>query len=52
MKNLTFCGADVSKDKIDFCFISENKKAKFYSIPNTYEMLEAFFKSPNTTYAH
>lgn len=47
MKKEFFVGADVSKAKIDFCFLTsdELKKATFVSLPNEIETLKAYFKS-------
>ena len=47
MKKGLFVGADVSKDKIDFCFLSsnENIKPKFVSLPNETNTLKAYFQS-------
>ncbi|QKG28780.1 transposase [Campylobacter sp. RM16187] len=47
MKKDFFVGADVSKDKVDFCFLTsdESKKPKFISLPNDYNVIEAYFKS-------
>lgn len=42
-----FCGIDVSKDKLDICFISNNDsiKPKFDIIPNTESMIKTYFKN-------
>ena len=47
MKKGLFVGADVSKEKIDFCFLSsnENTKPKFISLPNETNTLKAYFQS-------
>lgn len=47
MKKGFFVGADVSKDKIDFCFLSsnENTKPKFVSLPNEINTLKVYFQS-------
>ncbi|QCD52945.1 transposase [Campylobacter sp. RM16192] len=47
MKKDFFVGADISKDKVDFCFLTsdESKKPKFISLPNDYNVIEAYFKS-------
>ena len=47
MKKNFFCGVDVSKNKIDICFLasSENQKAKFETLPNTYEVIKVYFES-------
>ncbi|MFL1707545.1 transposase [Campylobacter sp. MOP7] len=47
MKKDFFVGADVSKDKLDICFLTSNTsvKPKFISLPNDYETIKAYFKS-------
>ena len=47
MKKSYFVGADVSKEKIDFCFLTpvENAKPKFVSLPNEINTLKAYFQS-------
>lgn len=47
MKKNFFVGADVSREKIDFCFLSsnENSKSKFVSFPNEVNTLKAYFQS-------
>lgn len=47
MKKTYFVGADVSKEKIDFCFLTsfENAKPKFISLPNEVNTLKAYFQS-------
>ena len=47
MKKSFFVGADVSKEKIDFCFLTsvENAKPKFVSLPNDTSTLKAYFQS-------
>lgn len=47
MKKNFFVGADVSLEKIDFCFLSsnENVKPKFVSLPNEINTLKAYFQS-------
>ena len=47
MKKTYFVGADVSKEKIDFCFLTsfENAKPKFISLPNEINTLKAYFQS-------
>ena len=47
MKKGLFVGADVSKEKIDFCFLSsnENTKPNFISLPNEINTLKAYFQS-------
>ena len=47
MKKSFFVGADVSREKIDFCFLSsnENSKPKFVSFPNEINTLKAYFQS-------
>lgn len=47
MKKSFFVGADVSKEKIDFCFLTsvENTKPKFVSLPNEANTLKAYFQS-------
>lgn len=42
-----FCGIDVSKDKLDICFLQdkENIKPKFEVIPNTSNMIKSYFQS-------
>ena len=47
MKKNFFCGVDVSKNKIDVCFLTsaENQKAKFETLPNTYEVIKVYFES-------
>ncbi|MGP1533966.1 MAG: IS110 family transposase [Campylobacter sp.] len=45
MKKVFFVGADVSKEKIDFCFLTsvENVKPKFVTLPNDTETIKAYF---------
>ena len=47
MKKGYFVGADVSKEKIDFCFLTpvENAKPKFVSLPNDTDTIKAYFQS-------
>lgn len=47
MKKRYFVGADISKEKIDFCFLTsvENVKPKFVSLPNDTETIKAYFQS-------
>lgn len=47
MKKSFFVGADVSREKIDFCFLTpvENAKPKFVSMPNEINTLKAYFQS-------
>ncbi|EMG31063.1 IS110 family transposase [Campylobacter showae] len=47
MKKSYFIGADVSKEKIDFCFLTsvENVKPKFASLPNDTTTIKAYFQS-------
>ena len=47
MKKVFFVGADVSREKIDFCFLTpvENSKPKFVSLPNDTDTIKAYFKS-------
>ena len=47
MKKNFFVGADVSREKIDFCFLAsvENAKPKFVSLPNEINTLKAYFQS-------
>lgn len=47
MKKGYFVGIDISKDKIDICFLSDNSnlKPKFETIPNKSEVIKAYFKS-------
>lgn len=47
MKKDFFVGADVSKDKLDICFLTSNetKKPLYVSLPNDYETIKAYFKS-------
>lgn len=46
MKKVFFVGADVSREKIDFCFLTsvENAKPKFVSLPNDTDTIKAYFK--------
>ena len=47
MKKVFFVGADVSREKIDFCFLTsvEDVKPKFVSLPNDTDTIKAYFKS-------
>ena len=47
MKKVYFVGADVSKEKIDFCFLTSNEdtKPKFVSLPNEINTIKAYFQS-------
>jgi putative pilin inverting protein len=47
MKKAFFCGVDVSKDKIDVCFLTSimSEKAKFETLPNNYELIKIYFDS-------
>ena len=47
MKKSYFVGADVSKEKIDFCFLTsiESSKPKFVSLPNDTTTIKAYFQS-------
>ena len=47
MKKVFFVGADVSKEKIDFCFLTsvENAKPKIVSLPNDTDIIKAYFQS-------
>ena len=47
MKKSYFVGADVSKEKIDFCFLTsiESSKPKFVSLPNDTTTIKACFQS-------
>lgn len=47
MKKSYFVGADVSKEKIDFCFLTsvESVKPKFVSLPNDTTTIKAYFQS-------
>ena len=47
MKKVFFVGADVSREKIDFCFLTpvENAKPKFVSLPNDTDTIKAYFQS-------
>ena len=47
MKKSFFVGADVSREKIDFCFLTsvESAKPKFVSLPNDTDTIKAYFKS-------
>ena len=46
MKKSYFVGADVSKEKIDFCFLTsiESSKPKFVSLPNDTTTIKAYFQ--------
>ena len=47
MKKCYFVGADVSKEKIDFCFLTSNQdtKPKFVSLPNEINTIKVYFQS-------
>ena len=47
MKKGYFVGADVSKEKVDFCFLTSNEdtKPKFVSLPNEINTIKAYFQS-------
>jgi len=47
MKKAFFCGVDVSKDKIDVCFLTSitSEKAKFETLPNNYDLIKVYFNS-------
>ena len=47
MKKGYFVGADVSREKIDFCFLTSNEdtKPKFVSLPNEINTIKAYFQS-------
>ena len=47
MKKSYFVGADVSKEKIDFCFLTsiESSRPKFVSLPNDTTTIKAYFQS-------
>ena len=47
MKKTFFCGVDVSKDKIDVCFLTSitSEKAKFETLPNNYDLIKIYFNS-------
>lgn len=47
MKKVLFVGADVSREKIDFCFLTpvENAKPKFVSLPNEINTIKVYFQS-------
>lgn len=47
MKKSYFVGADISKEKIDFCFLTsiESSKPKFVSLPNDTATIKAYFQS-------
>lgn len=47
MKKTFFCGVDVSKDKIDVCFLTSvaSEKAKFETLPNNYDLIKVYFNS-------
>jgi len=47
MQKSYFVGADVSKEKIDFCFLTsvESVKPKFVSLPNDTTTIKAYFQS-------
>ena len=47
MKKSFFCGVDVSKDKIDVCFLTSitSEKAKFETLPNNHELIKVYFDS-------
>ena len=47
MKKVFFVGADVSREKIDFCFLTpvESAKPKFVSLPNDTDTIKAYFQS-------
>ena len=47
MKKVFFVGADVSREKVDFCFLTsvENVKPKFVSLPNDTDTIKAYFQS-------
>ena len=47
MKKAFFCGVDVSKDKIDVCFLTSitSEKAKFETLPNNHELIKVYFDS-------
>ena len=47
MKKGYFVGADVSKEKIDFCFLTSNEdtKPKFVSLPNEINTIKVYFQS-------
>ena len=47
MKKGYFVGADVSKEKIDFCFLTSNQdtKPKFVSLPNEINTIKVYFQS-------
>ena len=47
MKKVFFVGADVSREKIDFCFLTpvENVKPKFVFLPNDLDTIKAYFKT-------
>ena len=47
MKKSYFVGADVSKEKIDFCFLTsiESSKPKFVSLPNDTTTIKSYFQS-------
>ncbi|WP_253908153.1 hypothetical protein [Campylobacter sp. RM16188] len=50
MKNDFFVGADVSKDKLDICFLTSNetKKPLYVSLPNDYETIKAYLNTQIT----
>lgn len=47
MSKFFFCGIDVSKDKIDICFLgkNDNSKPKYETIPNIYNMIYTYFST-------
>ena len=46
MKKELFCGIDVSKDKLDICFLSSNStfKPKYQTLPNEINLIKAYFE--------
>ena len=46
MKKELFCGIDVSKDKLDICFLSSNPtfKPKYQTLPNEINLIKAYFE--------
>ncbi|WP_170000642.1 transposase, partial [Campylobacter sp. RM9328] len=46
MKKEFFCGIDVSKDKLDICFLFSNtqQKPKLDVLPNNFDLIETYFK--------
>ena len=47
MSKFYFVGIDVSKDKLDICFLGEksDSKPKFETLPNKENIIKAYFES-------